>query len=141
MDSINLLRFKTSAEFNKIRFSRCVYLIRPVADKRFGIEPTWIKVGISRTRLGCRLRAYQTYWPSGLDVLAVATVVQGPESPVEAISAVEKAILRQVRRFGNSESCHADQAETVMNILRNDPRVYSIYTPRQGLRKNQAANA
>lgn len=141
MRAINFHRFAASAEFKKIQFCRCLYMIRPVSDERFGIAPKWIKVGISRTRLRCRLRAYLTYWPSGVDVMAVATVPQGPETEEESIAAVEKSVLAKLTRFGNTESCHADQADLVLEALRNDRRVYSIFTPTAGLRRNQSAVA
>lgn len=124
-------RFQRTEAYRKLNFHRCWYLIRPRDSAELGISARWIKAGISRTSLFHRLRAYKTYWPSGIEVIAVAGIRQPEEGHAaedEAIAKVEKFVLRKVKRIrAGVESLRWDQADEAIKAVRSHPLVFYVW--------------
>lgn len=129
---MDLDKFRATATFRRFKYQRCVYLIRPRRDDTlFGSSARlWLKVGIARTNLWNRLRSYRTYWASGVQVLAVATVRQPDDFEGEAITTVEKHVLSRVRRVRpGCESLRWDQAESAIAAIRQHHFTHEVWTP------------
>jgi hypothetical protein len=125
---MELKKFERTEAFRKLKYQRCWYLIRPCDSTYLGISARWIKAGISRTNLTKRLRAYQTYWPSGVEVIAVAGITQPEDSPMEMISVVEKYVLGKVKRVKPGvESLSWDQVDAAIKAVRSHPRVFFVW--------------
>jgi hypothetical protein len=99
-------------------------------DERFfhPDSPLWCKVGLSRTNLYNRLKVYSSYWPTGIQILALATIEQ-PETMVsEAVMEVERYVLSKVHRIRERiESLYSDQTSNVIKALKSHPLVSRIW--------------
>ena len=128
---MDLDKFRHTSVFRRFKYQRCVYLIRPKHDDAlFGNSACrWLKVGIARTNLWNRLRSYRTYWPSGVQVLACATVGQPGSFEGEAIAVVERHVLFRARRLRPGvESLRHDQATAVISAMRSHKFTIEVWT-------------
>ena len=132
--------FKKTKFYEEARFQRCLYLIRPKMDQRFfkADSPMWLKAGVSRTNLYNRFKVYSSYWPMGIEILALATVEQ-PETMIdEAIIEVERYVLSKVLRIRPKiESLWPDQSSAVIDALKEHPLVLRLWVHNDEHKKDE----
>ena len=87
--------FKQTTTCGRFNFQKCIYLISSKPCDRIGLaNPLWMKLGMSSgSSLKNRFRTYQTYWPAGVHIHAVATVKQCIHSDRDTLRDVEPFIV------------------------------------------------